>query len=190
MKFKIFFIALFAMAFAGNSFAQCGSSKSHKSNWRAQKTSWSHSKDIVDVAASDDNFSTLVVAVKTAGLVETLKGDGPFTVFAPTNAAFAKLPTGTVESLLQPESKKALSKILTYHVVAGQFNATDVIAAVKSAGGTYTLETVSGNRLKASLANDTVILTDENGGVSAITKTDVSTSNGVIHVIDSVVLPK
>lgn len=189
MKFKIFFIGIFALAFSAASFAQCGSSKSHKTSWKAQKASW-HSQDIVDIAASDDNFSTLVVAVKTAGLVETLKSDGPFTVFAPTNAAFAKLPDGTVESLLKPESKKALTKILTYHVIAGKFNAKDVIAAINSSDGSYTVETVSGDRLTATLANGTVLLTDENGGVSAVTKTDLNTSNGVIHVIDSVVLPK
>lgn len=190
MKFKIFFIGIFALAFSAASFAQCGSNKkSHNTSWKAQKASW-HSKDIVDIAASDDNFSTLVVAVKTAGLVETLKSDGPFTVFAPTNAAFAKLSDGTVESLLKPESKKALTKILTYHVIAGKFNAKDVIAAINSSGGSYTVETVSGGRLTATLTNGTVLLTDENGGVSAITKTDVNTSNGVIHVIDSVVLPK
>lgn len=188
MKFKIFFISIFALAFSTASFAQCGSSKSHKTSWKTQKAS-GHSQDIVDIAASDDNFSTLVVAVKTAGLVETLKGDGPFTVFAPTNTAFAKLPAGTVESLLKPESKKALSKILTYHVVSGEFNAKDIIAAINSSGGSYTVETVSGDRLTATLTNGTVLLTDENGGISAVTQTDLNTSNGVIHVIDSVVLP-
>lgn len=189
MKFKIFFIALFAIGLSTQTFAQCGNSSSKRTNHHAKKASW-HSADIVDIASGSDDFSTLVVAVKTAGLVETLKSDGPFTVFAPTNTAFAKLPDGTVESLLKPESKKALSKILTYHVVAGEFKAKDIIAAIKSSGGSYIVETVSGGRLTASIAGDTVILTDENGGVSAVTKTDLSTSNGVIHVIDSVVLPK
>ncbi len=168
--------------------AQCGSSGSHHS----KRTNWnsSHHKDIVETAASKDDFSTLVVAVKTAGLVETLQGDGPFTVFAPVNSAFDKLPSGTVASLLKPEAKKDLTKILTYHVVAGKFEAKDVIAAVKSSGGAYTVETVSGDRLTASLSGSTLILTDENGGRVAVTKADVRTSNGVIHAIDGVVLPK
>ncbi len=186
MNFKTFFLAILMMAFAAPSFAQCSSSKK---NSHAKKASYKHQKDIVDVAASNDDFATLVVAIKTAGLVETLKSDGPFTVFAPTNSAFAKLPTGTVATLLKPESKNTLTKILTYHVVAGKFTAKDIIAAINSSGGSFTVKTVSGDKLTARLANGTVILEDEKGGISAVTKTDLDTTNGVIHVIDSVVLP-
>ena len=179
-------MAIIMMAFAAPSFGQCSGSKNYS---HAKKASYKHQKDIVDVAASNDDFATLVAAVKTAGLVETLKSDGPFTVFAPTNSAFAKLPSGTVETLLKPESKNTLTKILTYHVVAGEFTAKDVIAAINSSGGSYTVKTVSGDKLTARLANGSVILEDEKGGVCAVTKTDIDTSNGVIHVIDSVVIP-
>lgn len=186
MKFQFFLIALLSFAISSQMNAQCSSNK----NSHAKKASWSHEKDIIDIASNGDAFATLTAAVKTAGLVNTLQGDGPFTVFAPTNAAFAKLPEGTVNTLLQPENKQQLTKILTYHVVAGEFKAKDVVSAIKGAGGSFTVETVSGDKLTASLQNDTVILTDENGGVSAVTQTDVDASNGVIHVIDSVVLPK
>ena len=186
MKSKLFILALFIFGIGNFSFAQCGSH--HKS--KKVKSSYHHKSDIVDIASSDDNFATLVTAVKIADLVTTLKGDGPFTVFAPTNNAFAKLPQGTVASLLEPQNKSQLTKILTYHVVAGEFKAKDVINAVKASGGSFAVQTVSGDELKISLSGDTVLLTDENGGVSAVTKTDVNAANGVIHVIDSVVLPK
>ena len=185
MKIRLFLLALSLCLVTVGINAQCHSKKSH-----VQNASWSHGQDIVDIAAGSEDFSTLVVAVKTAGLVNTLKSDGPFTVFAPVNSAFAKLPEGTVESLLKPESKDALTNILTYHVVAGEFNATDVIAAINASNGEFTIKTVSGGKLTASLSNGSVILTDENGGTSAVIKTDVDASNGVIHVIDSVVLPK
>lgn len=146
-------------------------------------------KDIVDIAVGSDAHTTLVAAVKAAGLVETLKGNGPFTVFAPVNDAFAKLPAGTVESLLKPENKETLVKILTYHVVAGNLDAAAVIAAIKAGNGTAVLTTVSGNKLTATLENGKVKLTDENGGVSYVVKTDLKGTNGVIHVIDTVVLP-
>lgn len=120
-------------------------------------------KDIVDIAVGSDAHTTLVAAVKAAGLVETLKGNGPFTVFAPVNDAFAKLPAGTVESLLKPENKETLVKILTYHVVAGNLDAAAVIAAIKAGNGTAVLTTVSGNKLTATLENGKVKLTDENG---------------------------
>lgn len=183
MKIRFFFLSLFALALSFQSIAQCGS------HHKVKQTSWGHGKDIIDIATGSDDFSTLTVAVKTAGLVSTLQGDGPFTVFAPTNTAFAKLPEGTVETLLRPESKQQLSKILTYHVVAGEFKATDVVNAIKSSGGKFMIETVSGGQLTASLQNGTVILTDENGGTAAVTQTDVDASNGVVHVIDTVVLP-
>jgi uncharacterized surface protein with fasciclin (FAS1) repeats len=145
--------------------------------------------DIVDVAAGSPDFTTLVAAVKAAGLVSTLKGAGPFTVFAPTNEAFQKLPAGTVDGLLKPEQKATLAKILTYHVVAGKLTASAVLAAIKKGNGTATLTTVSGGKLVASLDMGKVKLTDEKGGVSYVTKTDLMASNGVIHVIDTVLMP-
>lgn len=146
--------------------------------------------DIVDVAAGSANHTTLVAAVKAAGLVETLKGKGPFTVFAPTNDAFAKLPAGTVETLLKPENKAKLTGILTYHVVAGKLDAKAVLAAIKKGNGKVTLTTVAGGKLTAALEAGKVVLTDEKGGKSTVTATDLNASNGVIHVIDSVLLPK
>jgi len=147
-------------------------------------------KTVVDVAAGSKDHTTLVAAVKAAGLVETLQSAGPFTVFAPTNAAFAKLPAGTVESLLKPENKAKLSKILTYHVVAGNLDAAAVTKAIKDGGGKVTLKMVSGGSLTASVKGGKVILTDENGGVSTVVATDLKAGNGVVHVIDTVVLPK
>jgi len=148
------------------------------------------SKDIVEVAAGSADHSTLVAAVKAADLVGTLQGAGPFTVFAPTNAAFGKLPSGTVDGLLKPEAKPALTKILTYHVVAGKLDAAAVVKAIQAGGGKAVLSTVSGGKLTASLDGGKVKLTDENGGTSWVTATDLKATNGVIHVIDSVVLPK
>jgi len=147
-------------------------------------------KDIVDIAAGSDAHTTLVAAVKAADLVATLKSDGPFTVFAPVNDAFAKLPAGTVDFLLKAENKAALAKILTYHVVAGNLDAKAVLAAIKKGNGSVSLTTVSGGTLKASLENGKVKLTDEKGGASYVTVTDLKGSNGVIHVIDTVVLPQ
>ena len=165
--------------------AQCGSKSHH-----ARQASYTHLQDLVDIVSNNDNFGTLTVAVKTAGLVSTLQSDGPFTVFAPTNAAFAKLPDGTVATLLKPENKDQLTKILTYHVVAGEFKAKDVFNAIQSSGGRFEIKTVSGDKLIASLEGDTVILTDETGAKAAVLQTDIDASNGVAHVIDSVVLPK
>ena len=142
-------------------------------------------KDIVDIAAGSAVHSTLVAAV----LVETLKSSGPFTVFAPVNEAFAKLPAGTVETLLKAENKATLVKILTYHVVAGNLDAAAVVAAIKAGNGTAVLTTVSGNKLTASLDNGKVKLTDEKGGVSFVILADLKATNGVIHVVDTVVLP-
>jgi len=146
--------------------------------------------DIVDVAASSNDHTTLVAAVKAAGLVETLKGKGPFTVFAPTNGAFDKLPAGAVENLLKPENKSKLSAVLTYHVVSGNLDAKAVMAAIKKGNGTATLTTVGGGQLTAAVEGGKVMLTDENGGKSVVTATDLKSSNGVIHVIDTVVMPK
>jgi len=146
-------------------------------------------KDVVDVAISSKDHTTLVAAVKAADLVTTLKSKGPFTVFAPTNSAFEKLPKGTVENLLKPESKADLAKILTYHVVAGSLNASDVLAAIKAGNGKATLKTVQGENLTATLINGKVILTDANGGKSTVIATDLSASNGIVHVIDTVLMP-
>lgn len=145
---------------------------------------------IVDAAVASPDHTTLVAAVKAAGLVDVLAGKGPFTVFAPTNAAFAKLPAGTVETLLKPENKAQLAAVLTYHVVPGRLNAADIAARAKAAGGRATLKTVQGAMLTVSQAPDGGwMLTDAKGGTARITAADMNQSNGVIHVIDSVVLP-
>ena len=147
-------------------------------------------KTLVDVAVGSKDHTTLVAAVKAADLVATLQSAGPFTVFAPVNAAFGKLPAGTVEYLLKPENKATLAKILTYHVVAGSFNAAAVVKAITDGGGKVTLKTVSGGNLVASIKEGKVILTDERGGVATVVATDLAASNGLIHVLDAVVLPK
>lgn len=147
-------------------------------------------KDIVDIAAGSEAHTTLVAAVKAADLVSTLKSAGPFTVFAPVNDAFAKLPAGTVENLLKPENKATLAKILTYHVVAGNLDSKAVVAAIEKGKGKAVVTTVSGGKLTASFDNGKVKLTDENGGTAFVTAVDLKGSNGVIHVIDGVVLPK
>lgn len=146
-------------------------------------------KDIIDNAVNSKDHTTLVAAVKAAGLVDTLKSAGPFTVFAPTNAAFAKLPAGTVETLVKPENKATLTKILTYHVVAGKMNAKDIAAAIKAGGGKAMLTTVQGEKLTASMMGKTLMLTDAKGGTSHVTIGDVNQSNGVIHVVDTVLMP-
>jgi uncharacterized surface protein with fasciclin (FAS1) repeats len=148
------------------------------------------SKNIIENAVNSKDHTTLVAAVKAAGLVETLSGTGPFTVFAPTNAAFEKLPAGTVETLLKPENKAALTAILTYHVVAGKLSSADVAKAIKAGNGKAELTTVQGGKLIASMKGKDVIITDEKGGTSKITIFDVNQSNGVIHVTDAVSLPK
>ncbi|CAN5690606.1 fasciclin domain-containing protein [soil metagenome] len=148
------------------------------------------SKDIVDNAVNSKDHTTLVAAVKAAGLVETLKGAGPFTVFAPTNAAFDKLPKGTVEGLLKPEAKSDLTKILTYHVVAGKMDSKAIAAAIKNGGGKAELKTVAGGMLSASMSGKDLILTDEKGGTAKVQIANVYQKNGVIHSIDSVLMPK
>lgn len=170
MKIKNFFISMIAL---------CAMSVTAN----AQKT-------IVDLAVGSTDHTTLVAAVKAADLVTILQSAGPFTVFAPTNAAFGKLPAGTVETLVKPENKSMLAKILTYHVVAGNFNAGAVVKAIKDGGGKATLKTVSGGSIVASLENGKVVLTDENGRVATVVAADLNASNGVIHVVDAVVLPK
>jgi len=146
-------------------------------------------KDIVDNAVNSADHTTLVAAVKAAGLVDTLKGPGPFTVFAPTNEAFAKLPAGTVDTLVKPENKETLTKILTYHVVAGRISAAQLKKMMKMGGGTATLKTVQGGTLTAMMEGSDVVLKDEKGGMAKITIANVFQSNGVIDVIDSVLQP-
>jgi uncharacterized surface protein with fasciclin (FAS1) repeats len=151
------------------------------------------SKDIIDNAVNSKDHTTLVAAVKAAGLVDTLKGAGPFTVFAPTNAAFAALPPGTVDMLLKPENKGMLTTILTYHVVPGKLDATALSGQIKAGGGKASLKTAAGGTLQASMGgemNRQVVITDEKGGVAVVSIADVIQSNGVIHVVDKVLLPK
>jgi uncharacterized surface protein with fasciclin (FAS1) repeats len=148
------------------------------------------SKNIIENAVNSKDHTTLVAAVKAAGLVETLQGKGPFTVFAPTNEAFDKLPKGTVETLVKPENKATLTKILTYHVVAGKWDSKAIAAKIKEGNGTAEFKTVEGGTLKASMKGNKIMLWDEKGGMSTITIKDVNQSNGVIHVIDTVVMPK
>ncbi len=147
------------------------------------------SKNIIENAVNSADHTTLVAAVKAAGLVETLEGPGPFTVFAPVNAAFEKLPAGTVDTLLKPENKSTLVKILTYHVVAGNVSAADLKKMMKSGNGTAMLKTVEGGTLWAMMQGNSIVLKDEKGGMAKITQANVSQSNGVIHVIDSVLQP-
>ncbi len=148
------------------------------------------SKTVVENTIASKNHSTLVAALKAAELVETLSGKGPFTVFAPTNQAFEKLPKGTLETLLKPENKAKLQTILTYHVVAGKLSSKDVVAAIKAGKGSAILTTLQGGKLVGTLEGKNVILTDENGNKSTITVVDINSSNGVIHVIDNVLLLK
>ena len=147
-------------------------------------------KNIVENAVNSKDHTTLVAAVKAAGLVETLQSKGPFTVFAPTNAAFDKLPAGTVETLLKPENIKTLQTVLTYHVVAGKMNASDIAKAIKAGKGKATLKTVSGGTLTAWMDGKDLYISDESGSKAKVTIADVNQSNGVIHVIDTVLLPK
>jgi uncharacterized surface protein with fasciclin (FAS1) repeats len=147
------------------------------------------SKNIIENAVNSKDHTTLVAAVKAAGLVETLSGPGPFTVFAPTNKAFDKLPKGTVETLVKPENKATLTGILTYHVVAGKMSAEDLMKAIKDGGGKATLKTVAGGTLTAMQKGKKIELTDAKGGMATVTIPDVFQSNGVIHVIDTVLMP-
>ena len=177
--------------------ASCGDKKKSESTETADTTAVAmdttvvvETPNIVGVAAGNEDFSTLVTAVKAAGLVETLSSEGPFTVFAPNNAAFAKLPAGTVETLLKPESLDKLKAVLTYHVVAGKFDAATVIDAINKNNGKYTVTTVQGGTIVLSLKDGKVMLTDANGGTATVILADVAASNGVIHAIDTVVMPK
>jgi uncharacterized surface protein with fasciclin (FAS1) repeats len=148
------------------------------------------SKNIIQNAVNSKDHTTLVAAVKAAGLVDTLQGPGPFTVFAPTNEAFAQLPKGTVENLLKPENKDKLVKILTYHVVSADALSDTIKKMIKGDGGKHTVTTVSGGKLVAMMKGDKIALMDENGGIATVTIANVKQSNGVIHVVDHVLLPK
>lgn len=153
------------------------------------QTKMTMTNDVVDIAIGSDDHTTLVAAVKAADLVGALKGDGPFTVFAPSNMAFGKLPAGTVEELVKPESKGALTSVLTYHVVSGNLDAAAVIAAITAGGGKAVLTTLNGAKLTGSMEGGSVVLTDNKGGKSTVTAADLKGSNGVVHVIDSVLMP-
>ncbi len=160
-----------------------------KDNPRVGGAAMYANKDIVDNAVTSADHTTLVAAVKAAGLVDTLKGAGPFTVFAPTNTAFGKLPAGTVDTLLKPENKQTLTQVLTYHVVAGKVDAATLARKIKEGKGTATLKTVSGGTLTAMMSGQDIVLKDAKGGTSKVTIADVNQSNGVIHVVDGVLLP-
>ncbi|MFM5930397.1 MAG: fasciclin domain-containing protein [Novosphingobium sp.] len=147
-------------------------------------------RNIVENAVNSKVHTTLVAAVKAAGLVDTLASPGPFTVFAPTNAAFAKLPAGTVETLLKPENKDALTKVLTYHVVAGRVLSTDLVKMIRAGGGKAEFATVQGQKLTARLMGKHIVITDANGGQTTVTQANVLQSNGVIHVTNGVFLPR
>lgn len=179
----VFFVATTIATANNNDPVKNSSEKSSETERLKEK------QTIVGVAASNDNFSTLVAAVKAADLVATLNSEGPFTVFAPTNEAFAKLPEGTVESLLKAENKGTLTSILTYHVVAGKFMAADVLKAIKDNNGKFSITTVNGEKLTAYVKDGKVMLKDAKGNKSTIILTDVDASNGVIHAIDQVVMP-
>ena len=156
----------------------------------SQVKAQNNSQSIVDIAVSVDDFSTLVTALKAADLVGALQGDGPFTVFAPVNSGFAKIDENTLDALLQPENKEKLAAILTYHVVSGKITASDVASALKKGYGKAELTTLNGGTLTAVQKDGGIFLMDANGNYSKISKTDVMASNGVIHIIDDVVMPK
>jgi uncharacterized surface protein with fasciclin (FAS1) repeats len=181
--------ALFAVAAAGLAGAPLAAKMSTAKSVTVGGAAMYPTKNIIENAVNSKDHTTLVAAVTAAGLVDTLSGPGPFTVFAPTNAAFGKLPAGTVDNLVKPENKATLTSILTYHVVAGKMNASDVVAAIKSGGGKAVLTTVQGEKLTASMMGSRVMLTDAKGGMSHVTIADVNQSNGVIHVVDTVLMP-
>ena len=188
MSTRIFWILILAISCSTTLVsAQCSNSQP-----KAIKASYHDGvgQDVVDLAIGSKDHSTLVAAVQAAGLVETLKGEGPFTVFAPTNAAFDALPKGTVASLLKPENKATLTGILTYHVVSGNLDSKAVVAAIQANNGKATVTTVQGGTLTAMMKGKNVVLVDEQGNEALVTAVDLKGSNGVIHVIDKVVMPK
>lgn len=185
-KFKTLLLVAFTAMLSNISFAQMSMDKTVMVGGAAMYPS----KNIVENAVNSKDHTTLVAAVKAAGLVETLEGTGPFTVFAPTNEAFNKLPAGTVDNLVKPENKATLTSILTYHVVAGKYNASDLAKMIKEGNGTATLTTVQGGKLWVMMKGKKIAVKDEKGGVAYVTIKDVNQSNGVIHVVDNVLMPK
>lgn len=183
MKKTMFGMAVMALAIA------TGSASAQMKDPMVGGAEMYPSKTIVENAINSPIHKTLVAAVKAAGLVDTLNSPGPFTVFAPTDDAFAKLPAGTVETLVKPENKETLTKILTYHVVAGKISSKQLVGMIKKGGGKAELKTVQGEMLTATLSGGNVVLTDAKGGTSTVTIADVYQKNGVIHVIDTVLMP-
>ena len=188
MKKTIFSLATVVLLSAGVSTATQAQSMKTPGTVMAGGAAMYPTKNIVENAVNSKDHTTLVAAVKAAGLVETLQSAGPFTVFAPTNEAFNKLPAGTVETLVKPENKETLTKILTYHVVAGRMTAADLKKAIKAGKGKAALKTVSGGTLTAMMKGKNIELKDEKGGISTVTIAEVMQSNGVIHVVDSVLM--
>ncbi|MFN2481981.1 MAG: fasciclin domain-containing protein [Pyrinomonadaceae bacterium] len=188
--FAVMFAALASFAVVGSpASAQMMDGGMKSNNPMVGGAAMYRSKTIVENALNSPIHTTLVAAVKAAGLVGTLSGKGPFTVFAPTNDAFDKLPAGTVGTLVMPENKATLAKILTYHVVAGKYDSKKIARMIRKGKGTETFTTVSGGKLMARMSGNSLVLTDEKGGTSTVTTADVYQSNGVIHVIDTVVMP-
>ena len=188
MKFRTLFLTACAVALLGASATMAGQNKMSKTVMVGGAAMYP-TKNIIENAVNSKDHTTLVAAVKAAGLVETLSSSGPFTVFAPTNEAFSKLPKGTVESLLKPKNKDKLVKILTYHVVKTNALSEAIKKMVADDGGKHPVPTVSGHKLFATVKSGNIYLTDENGGTARVTIADVRQSNGVIHVIDKVLLP-
>jgi uncharacterized surface protein with fasciclin (FAS1) repeats len=182
-------LAMAAIAIANRSASAQMMNKMDSQNPMVGGAAMLRSRDIVDNAVNSADHTTLVAAVKAAGLVDTLKSKGPFTVFAPTNEAFDKLPAGTVGMLVKPENKEMLTKILTYHVLAGKFDSNAIAARIRKGHGVAKFKTVSGGTLTASMSGNDLILRDEKGGASRVSTANVYQSNGVIHVVDSVLLP-
>ena len=189
-RVKVFAFAIAAVLAAGTVSAQTSSMKMKEKTVEVGGAPMYPSKNIVENAVNSKDHTTLVAAVKAAGLVETLMSAGPFTVFAPTNAAFDKLPAGTVETLLKPENKGTLTAVLTYHVVAGKLDAKSIAKLIKDGNGKAELTTVQGGKLWLWMQDNKLWIKDEKGGMASVTIKDVYQSNGVIHVIDAVVLPK
>lgn len=189
-RVKVFAFAIAAVLAAGTVSAQTSSSKMKEKTVEVGGAPMYPSKNIVENAVNSKDHTTLVAAVKAAGLVETLMSAGPFTVFAPTNAAFEKLPAGTVETLLKPENKGTLTAVLSYHVVPGKLDAKSIAKLIKDGNGKAELTTVQGGKLWLWMQDNKLWIKDEKGGMASITIKDVYQSNGVIHVIDAVVLPK
>lgn len=189
-RVKLLAVAIAALVSVNSVSAQMGPNGKNEKTVEVGGAPMYPSKNIVENAVNSNDHTTLVAAVKAAGLVETLMGTGPFTVFAPTNAAFKKLPAGTVETLLKPENKATLTAILTYHVVAGRLDAKEIAKRIKEGNGKTELTTVQGGKLWLYMQGKKLVIKDEKGGMSTVTIKDVYQSNGVIHVVDAVVLPK